>query len=195
MHFGQLLKALYEARGFTQGSLARASGLSEATVYRGVASDRCPWRRTAAIDVLGALERAAPLTRNERENYLQLAGLEALAKQAEPIARAALDETARVKQAVAGASAASFLDTSPAERRVYAAVDQLIAALGAEELLTVLESAARLAKVELRDTAGGRHAYFHGKVERIEDREVQVHAAHPLTPPRPKAEPKRRTGA
>lgn len=101
MHFGILLKTLREARGMTQQGLADAAQVSDFTIYNAERSESCPWRRSTASSVLAAIERVAPLNKNERENYLQMAKLEALARLGTEMEQRRLSELDALKAKVA----------------------------------------------------------------------------------------------
>lgn len=170
MHFGNLLKSLYERRGFSQRSLAEKARTSEATIHRGVQSAKCPWRRTRATEVLAALESVAPLTKNELENYLQLSGLDAIAKFAAEQAEQSASRRSAAAADVAGSTGAFTTSDSPEETTAHDWVQRLLDEAGATRVLAALEGLAVSWSIDLpprirKEDAARRGAWvYHGEV-------------------------------
>lgn len=149
MHFGRFLAKLRSDRGLTQQGLADRSRMSTPSIQRGESAEACPFRRSNATSILHALDSVAPLSQNDRENYLQMAGLEALAKMAADLeARrvAELDDMkARVASSPLGFDTSDDLDLTTAHQYVQ----RLYEEVGAVRLLSALEGIASTWEIDL----------------------------------------------
>jgi hypothetical protein len=196
MHFGKLLKALYEARGFTQITLAEASGLSATSIQRGIASEKCPWRRSAALDVFKVLHARAPMSDLDIASYFQLAGLETLAKQGREAMAHLKAEAAATAWKVSRSPVAFDLSDDPLASRAHSYVQILAEAGHASEVLHALKLTAAHLNVSLPPNPSGQWVLHSGPIDAGEGRTIEIHA--PITPrsaTKPKAQPNRRTGA
>lgn len=84
--FGSLLRRLRKARKLTQHELAAYASVAINTIQRAEAAEECVWRRSTAGDILVALQRVAPLSREDETLYAKLAGLEILVNVARALA-------------------------------------------------------------------------------------------------------------
>lgn len=150
MNFGPLMRKLRSERGLTQVELADRVGVSLNTIQRGEheKAERCPWRRSLAIAVIGELEKRAPLTQADAARYLELAGLEALA-------RFGQDTLARVKaerdDAVADfATADNAFNTKGDEKATYAMLYlyRIIEHSGSDIALDLITSIGQIAGIQ-----------------------------------------------
>lgn len=169
MHFGRLLSKLREDRGLTQTGLADLVSTSLTTIQRGESENaqRCPWRRTMAVKVLAELERKLPLSEADASNYLQLAGLEAMARSAAESMRALRTETTEAKRAMASADVAARID-DPDIVTAIQWIERLfeerggVAVLSALEGLSVAWSIDLPPRVRRDELTSSRNAYFYG---------------------------------
>jgi hypothetical protein len=197
MHFGNLLKALYESRGYTQGTLADSSGVSETSIQRGVAAEKCPWRRSAAVDVLRALERRAPLSEGDLAAYLQLAGLEALARMGADAMRVLQAERATTLKVASTSTFAYSTKNDPKHTLAHTWLQRILESGDEDRVLDSLRLVASTLGVELPATTDRRMVWVHHDIVDMGD----GHQAHMMTPIHPaagppaKATPKRRAGA
>lgn len=203
-HFGKLLKALIADRGLTQLQVAERAGVSEATIQRAGPLAVCPWRRTVAVDVLGVLQAAAPLTPDEEAAYLRGAKLAARARHAREVYEQA-KALGLLKPFEPGALSPGGPEpeADPDVLTVHIFAEALMAERGAKNLITAMEALAAAWDIDLpprvraTDVATGtapRLTIVHPP-KRIEDREVTIYEPVTPAPGRPKAQQKRRTGA
>ena len=153
-HFGELLRSLMGPRGFTQLSLATAVDVSEATIHRGATASECPWRRSTAIDVLRALDHAAPLTKAEASAYGEITGLAAFTQ--------TIHRTERSAQVTE--------QRDPDILTAYSHLGALIEERGVKNIITLLENAAAAWNIDMpprvtrEDIASGKTWMYRGPV-------------------------------
>lgn len=153
--FGRFIARLRRARGLTQEQLAERSGLSAASIRRGEASETCPWRPSAARDVLVALEgpreKPTPLSEADHTAYIEFTGLAAIIR--------AVDEVQQRDRAPLRAlaeSTAATLDLlnpegskNPETQTAHMYVARLLDEIGPTKVNTMLLSFAAACGIDL----------------------------------------------
>jgi hypothetical protein len=147
--FGELVARLRTQRGLTQQRLAELAGMSVQNIRRGEASERCPWRSSAATDVLMALEgtrqRPTPLTEADYRAYLEYTGLTGLQQAVQE--HHAADGFAAV--VLGGRQLDTEVSDNPDIQTAIAWVVRLADQLGATRVLNSLEGLAAGVDVDL----------------------------------------------
>lgn len=144
--FGEILTDLRGRRGITIEALAEAVDVSYTTIARCTARAVCPWRPQLKIAVLRALDGVARLTRAELDEYCQATDLQADSE----IIRSALRSTSKLTPGPATAARGELLRQQfqhlleacgQEERKVFAAVGDMIAQIGASGVYRILQTA------------------------------------------------------
>ena len=145
VHFGDLLKAMREARRLTQVRLADAAHVSENTIKAAEGSPECKLRRSNSIAVLEALERVQPLSPEEQDAFLDAADLRKIYETTKPFwdeARRQATEDKRQEEAAKPAAAPS---TEANTSRAFGLLHSLLAKHDSRTVVSMLESVAALA--------------------------------------------------
>ncbi len=181
MQFGQLLKDLRLARGFTQETLAAAAGLSVGTIVRNERAEKSQLTRSNLTRVLEALESKRPLSATEAAAFQEVTQL--LVVNPESVNRS------RSSDELFAAFLASLTD--PVERQCYETVDQLIADLGTRTTLGAIEGAAGGLRAKLQASPSRPGLIVHSAPKIEEGMEVRVISPAPATQaPKPQRKPR-----
>ena len=173
MQFGQLLKDLRLARGFTQETLAAAAGLSVGTIVRNERAEKSQLTRSNLTRVLEALESKRPLSAAEAAVFQEVTQL--LVVNPESVNRS------RSSDELLAAFLASLSD--PVERQCYETVDQLITDFGTRTALGAIEGAAGGLRARIQASPPRPGLIVHS-APRIEDgMEVRVISPAPKQDP------------
>jgi transcriptional regulator with XRE-family HTH domain len=123
-HFGNIARDLRSERGWSQGQLADAVGVSEATIQRSESEAARTYRAATAVEVLTKLHAHLPVPEDKARRFLVAGGLTE-------------DFIQRLKQ-MAPAQAADTTD--PHRARAQALLDHLCHAAGVDRVIAALET-------------------------------------------------------
>jgi transcriptional regulator with XRE-family HTH domain len=96
-HFGEYVRRLLDARGWTISHWARMVGIAQ-----GFASNVVSGRRTPPLDAIDLWADSFALTGDERLRFIDLAAVSHLPKRSQARFLAVIDEQARMKAELAG---------------------------------------------------------------------------------------------
>lgn len=169
--------------------------MSTPSIQRGERSEKNPFRRSNASDVLRALSRVAALTENESELYLKLTGLEALAEMGRRSIARVQSQAVNIATAVRDSGNAADFSDQPGVDAAHTLLQNIIDAHGVDEVTALLRSVAILSGVP--KSHEDLLWIVHGPVVRHAGGGIsqEIRAVRPTDPTTRRAQPIRRTGA
>lgn len=137
MDFGTFLTALRGQRMLTQEQLAFAAGISTGNYRRIESLATSDIRRSTATAILGALERARPLTKQEMDEFLRHTGLTEFAAMSQRVVDAQLQH---LRPALSAVSRSLSDLNDPSVVAAHQALDHLIQTVGVAASLSLITS-------------------------------------------------------